>query len=70
VTSVDISEQQLEIAEDRARTLSLAIHFVRADAADLAALLQDHYDLVVSTNGFFVWISEPAAAFSAVPTER
>jgi SAM-dependent methyltransferase len=66
VTSVDISERQLEVAEGRARTLGLAIHFVRADAADLAALRQGHYDLVVSTNGFFVWISEPAAVFRAV----
>jgi SAM-dependent methyltransferase len=65
VTSVDISERQLEVAEGRARTVGLAIHFVRADAADLATLRQGQYDLVVSTNGFFVWISEPAAVFRA-----
>ena len=66
VTSVDISERQLEVAEGRARALGLDLEFVRADAADLAALRQGQYDLVVSTNGFFVWISDPAAVFRAV----
>ncbi len=66
VTSVDISERQLEIAEDRARTLGLDVEFVRVDAADLAALRQGQYDLVVSTNGFFVWVSDPGAIFRAV----
>ena len=66
VTSVDISERQLEVAEGRARALGLDLEFVRADAADLAALRHGQDDLVVSTNGFFVWISEPAAVFSAV----
>ncbi len=66
VTSVDISQRQLDIAEDRARTLELDLAFVRADATDLGALPQGYFDLVVSTNGFFIWISEPAALFRAV----
>src|SRR5215212_6622845 len=66
VTSVDISERQLEVAEGRARALGLDLEFVRADAANLAALRHGHYDLVVSTNGFFVWISDPGAVFRAV----
>jgi len=66
VTSVDISQRQLDVAEDRARTLGLDLAFVRADAIDLGALPQGSFDLVVSTNGFFVWIAEPAALFKAV----
>jgi 2-polyprenyl-3-methyl-5-hydroxy-6-metoxy-1,4-benzoquinol methylase len=70
VTSVDISEWQLEVAEGRARALGLDLELVRAGAADLAALRQGQYDLVVSTNRFFVWISEPAAVCSAVRAIR
>jgi SAM-dependent methyltransferase len=66
VTSVDISQRQLDIAAERARALGVDLRFVRADAADLGALGQGDYDLVVSTNGFFVWISDPAAVFKAV----
>jgi SAM-dependent methyltransferase len=66
VTSVDISQRQLEIAADRTRTLGFDLQFVRTDASDLSALGQGEYDLVVSTNGFFVWISDPAAVFKAV----
>jgi SAM-dependent methyltransferase len=66
VTSVDISQRQLDVAEARARTLGLDLAFVRADATDLGALPQGSFDLVVSTNGFFVWIAEPAALFKAV----
>jgi SAM-dependent methyltransferase len=66
VTSTDISQHQLDIAQDRARELGLEIQFVRADAADLDPLHDAAFDLVCSTNGFFVWISQPALVFSAV----
>jgi len=66
VTSTDISEQQLSIAEGRAIELSLEIRFVRCDAADLAPLADTAFDLVVSSNGFFVWIAEPDRVFAAV----
>ena len=66
VTSVDISQRQLDVAADRARTLGLDLAFVRADATDLGALSQGSFDLIVSTNGFFVWIAEPVALFKAV----
>jgi len=66
VTSTDISAQQLRIAEGRAADLGLEMAFVRCDAADLAPLADGAFDLVVSTNGFFVWIAEPARVFRAV----
>jgi len=66
VTSTDISQRQLDIAQERARQLNLDIHFIQADAAELASLPDNTFDLVCSTNGFFVWISEPARVFAAV----
>jgi SAM-dependent methyltransferase len=66
VTSTDISGRQLDVARERARQLGLDIAFVRADAADLSPLQDEGFDLVCSTNGFFVWISQPARVFAAV----
>lgn len=66
VTSTDISEKQLRVAARRADQLGLEITFVRTDAADLQAVGKVDFDLVCSTNGFFVWIAEPGRVFSAV----
>lgn len=66
VTSADISQRQLDVAQQRACHLGLDLDFVRADAADLAPLPDSTFDLVCSTNGFFVWISEPLQVFEAV----
>jgi ubiquinone/menaquinone biosynthesis C-methylase UbiE len=38
VTSVDISERQLDVARGRAAALGLAVEFVRADVVDLSCL--------------------------------
>jgi ubiquinone/menaquinone biosynthesis C-methylase UbiE len=66
VTSTDISEQRLEVAAQRARSLDLNIKFVRSDAAGLSAIPDTRFDLVCSTNGFFVWIADLAGVFNAV----
>lgn len=66
VTSTDISEQRLKVAEQRANILGLDIHFVRCDAADLASIPDAGFDMVCSTNGFFVWIADLAGVFAEV----
>jgi SAM-dependent methyltransferase len=66
VTSVDISQQQLQIAAGRAKDLGLDITFVRCDAGDMQPVESDAFDLVCSTNGFFVWIAQPSRVFSEV----
>ena len=66
VTSTDISEQQLAVAAQRAQILGLDMQFARCDAAGLAPLSDAAFDLVCSTNGFFVWIADPAAVFMAI----
>lgn len=66
VTSTDISAQQLAVASERAQQLGLDIRFVCADAADLAAVGGEAFDLVCSSNGFFVWIAEPFRVLSEV----
>ena len=66
VLSVDISQAQLDIAAARAAELCLDIEFVRADAAELEGVDDESSDLVVSTNGFFVWIADLTSVFCAV----
>ena len=66
VTSTDISAGQLEVAQERAGQLGLKIEFVRADAATLDGIPGGEFDLVCSSNGFYVWIAHPAAVFHQV----
>ena len=63
VVSIDISERQLEVAAKRANQLKLPITFVQADAANLEPIRDSEFDLVCSTNGFFVWIADLQAVF-------
>lgn len=66
VTSTDISQRQLDVAADRARQLGFSISFIQADAADLHSLENSRFDLVCSTNGFFVWIADLCSVFAEV----
>ena len=66
VTSVDISERRLAVASERARHLGLSITFAQADAADLSGVGDAEFDLVFSSNGFFVWISDLRAVFREI----
>ena len=58
VTSVDISENQLAIARQRAGELGLEIEFVRADVTNLAALATGSFDLVYTGGHIAVWVSD------------
>jgi SAM-dependent methyltransferase len=58
VTSVDISEQQLNIARSRAAALDLEVDFVRADVIDLSSLGDATYDIVYTGGHVAVWISD------------
>jgi SAM-dependent methyltransferase len=58
VTSVDISEQQLEVARRRAAELGLQVDFVRADVVDLSSLDDERYDVVYTGGHVAVWVSD------------
>lgn len=58
VTSVDISERQLEIAQSRAQLLDLNVTFVRADVTDLAPLGDELFDIVYTGGHVSVWVSD------------
>lgn len=66
VTSIDISERQLETASARANQLGLKIDFVQADATDLEPLTEETFDLVCSSNGFFVWIADLLGVYGEI----
>lgn len=58
VTSVDISEHQLEIATARAEALGLEISFLRADISELAELKNEQFDYVYTGGHISVWLSD------------
>jgi len=58
VTSVDISEHQLQIASRRAEILGLKISFLRADISDLAEIKNAEFDYVYTGGHISVWLSD------------
>ena len=58
VTSVDISEAQLENAERRARELELNITFQCADVADLAMIADRTFDFVYTGGHVAIWVAD------------
>jgi len=58
LTSVDISQTQLDIAARRASELGLAITFVRADVTDLHVLADATFDVVYTGGHVAVWVSD------------
>jgi SAM-dependent methyltransferase len=66
VTSVDISQAQLDVAAARAVELGVEVTFVQGDIANLPMLADDTFDFVCSTNGVMVWIADPTAYYAEV----
>ena len=64
VTSVDISEKQLEIAEERAGILGLDVSFLRADVIDLSSIPAGRFDVVYTGGHISVWISDIAKYYA------
>ena len=64
VTSVDISQEQLKTASERAKELNLEITFIQGDATKCSFLDDNAFDFVCSTNGFYIWISDLSALFT------
>jgi 2-polyprenyl-3-methyl-5-hydroxy-6-metoxy-1,4-benzoquinol methylase len=58
VTSVDISQNQLQVAEQRARELALSIEFVQADVTDLSVLQAGSFDVVYTGGHVALWVSD------------
>ena len=58
VTSVDISQVQLDTAASRAGELGLDISFVRADVVDLQSLADESFNLVYTGGHVALWVSD------------
>jgi SAM-dependent methyltransferase len=64
VTSVDISENQLQIARERAAQIDLDVRFIRSDATSIAELKDGEFDLVFMGSGAICWFSDLGAVCS------
>jgi ubiquinone/menaquinone biosynthesis C-methylase UbiE len=58
VTSVDISQNQLDVARERANELGLSVSFLRADVTDLSELDDATFDIVYTGGHVAVWVSD------------
>ena len=58
VTSVDISQRQLDVAARRAKELHLDMSFVRADVTDLSMIGSGAFDAVYTGGHVAVWVSD------------
>lgn len=66
VTSVDISERQLENASEVATKLGLSIRFVCDDTMHLDSIENTRYDLVYTSNGTHAWITDLNSMYSNI----
>ena len=58
VTSVDISQNQLDVAERRAQELDLSVSFLRADVTDLTAIDSNTFDIVYTGGHVALWVAD------------
>ncbi len=58
VTSVDISQGQLDVAASRAEFLNLEITFIQSDVCNLSALPIRSFDAVYTGGHVAVWVSD------------
>ena len=58
VTSVDISQAQLDTAAARAGELGLDVRFVRADVVDLRGLDDERFDVVYTGGHVAAWVAD------------
>lgn len=58
VTSVDISQNQLQIAQQRSYELGLSVEFVQADVTDLSSLASDSFEVIYTGGHVAVWVAD------------
>ena len=58
VTSVDISQNQLDVAKRRAEELGLSVSFIKADVTDLSMIDSNMFDVVYTGGHVAVWVSD------------
>lgn len=66
VTSSDISEKQLEHAQEIARKLNLNISFICEDTMRLSKIEDNRFDLVYTSNGTHTWINSLASMYKNI----
>ena len=63
VTSVDISENQLHVAAERAEQIGLQVRFIRSDISAVPELADGEFDLVFMGSGAICWFEDLRAVY-------
>jgi len=58
VTGIDISDRSIECANELATRAQLPARFIRSDIFDLQGLLNEQFDIVFTSYGVTIWISD------------
>lgn len=66
VTSTDISERQLEFAQEIADKKNLNIRFICDDTTQLSSIEDGSFDLVYTSNGTHTWIADIATMYKNI----
>jgi len=66
VTSVDISERQLENGAAIAHKHSWDIEFICDDTMELSKITSGEYDFVYTSNGVHVWINDLSSMYQNI----
>ncbi len=64
ITSVDISQKQLDIANRRAKALGLKVSLVQADVTNLSPLANDSFDIVYTGGHVAIWVADLETYYS------
>ncbi len=64
VTSVDISQNQLDIAEQRSRELGLSVSFAQGDVTNIGMLGDRCFDVVYTGGHVAVWVADLETYYS------
>lgn len=58
VTGVDFSDKAIDLANELKEKVNLEARFIRSDVYDLPNVLQEQFDIVVTTYGVLCWLQD------------
>ena len=64
VTSIDISERQIDNARNISESYGINIKYIVSDILDLSCIANNEFDMIYTSNGVLTWIDNLSQMFS------